>query len=235
MGGIIVDSLKNIWSEQLAQLLALTINIAIRTATEVYTLKRTSLNFFRLNDLCKRTFTSLVDDKSLTRLKLANIITLYVECGLQNRTLTCQHHKLIVLVIECRTYAPWVAHREHLARTRNSAHYVATIEMSHCGFEHIAHLHMVFNIFCNFYILHLHSLGSHKVSFNLSVQAMPHEFEHDVRVAIYSWTLSLTSKQREHLFDVCHVEVATQAKVLCPPVIATKERMHIRDSALSCC
>jgi len=89
MGGIIVDSFKNVGSEQLTQLLALTINVAIRTATEVYTFERTSLNFFRLYDLCKQTFTSLVDDKSLTRLKFANIVTLYVECGLQYRALTC--------------------------------------------------------------------------------------------------------------------------------------------------
>ena len=38
----------------------------------------------------------------------------------------------------------------------------------------------------------------------------------------------------KHLVDVCHIEVAAQAEVLCPPVVSTQERMDILQSSFVC-
>ena len=77
-------------------------------------------------------------------------------------------------------------------------------------------------------------LGFDEVALHLTVQTMPHPFQHDVGVAIDARALSLGCNLLEHLIDIGHIEVATQTKVLGFPVVAAQERMNVGQSRLSC-
>ena len=63
---------------------------------------------------------------------------------------------------------------------------------------------------------------------------MPHDFEHDVRVAIYARTLPLGCEMCEHLRNVRHVEVSAQTQVLGLPVVTAQEGVYVLQSATSC-
>ena len=62
---------------------------------------------------------------------------------------------------------------------------------------------------------------------------MTHELEEDIRVAIDTRILPLACEEVEHLTDIGHVEVTAQTEVLCLPVVASQERMHVFQSALA--
>ena len=62
---------------------------------------------------------------------------------------------------------------------------------------------------------------------------MPHQFEHDVGVAVDAWKLSLLRELLEHLVDVGHVEVSTKTEIFGTPVVATQERMDEGESTLA--
>ena len=78
-------------------------------------------------------------------------------------------------------------------------------------------------------------LGDGEVALHLAVKSVSHQFEGDIAVAVDSRILSLSRKQVKYLVDICHVEVAAQAEVLCTPVVATQERVYIFKSAFACC
>ena len=83
----------------------------------------------------------------------------------------------------------------------------------------------------------IESLQSHfrrfvEEPFHLPVQSVSHQFQGDVRVAPQPGRLSLRRQELEYLVDVGHVEIATQAEVLRPPVVAAKVRMDIGQPAL---
>ena len=73
-----------------------------------------------------------------------------------------------------------------------------------------------------------------KETFHFSVQAMPHQFECDVGVAVDARRLSLPDHLREYLVNVRHVEVAAKTEVLCPPVVTAQERVNVLQAALAC-
>ena len=65
---------------------------------------------------------------------------------MQYGTLACQHSYLIINIIKRGTNAPRVAHREHLSAAGKTTHHIATVEVGHCGLEHIAHKNMFVDI-----------------------------------------------------------------------------------------
>ena len=79
---------------------------------------------------------------------------------------------------------------------------------------------MVIDITSNVLALKSFVLGIDKVALHFTVQSVTHQLEHDIAVAVYSRTLSLTCKPFENLFYVGHIEVATQTEVLGFPVVA---------------
>src|SRR5574344_304102 len=54
-------------------------------------------------------------------------------------------------------------------------------------------------------------------------------------ITVYTWPLSLLQKLLKYFINICHVEIATDTKIFCLPVIATQEWMHILQTFLSCC
>ena len=72
-----------------------------------------------------------------------------------------------------------------------------------------------------------HLLGIFEIAFHLAVKSVPHPFEHDVAVAIDSWTLSHGCNLVEYLVDVSHIEVAAEAEVFCLPVVSAKKWVYI--------
>ena len=94
---------------------------------------------------------------------------------------------------------------------------------------------MVFDVACYIGIFQSVCLCSRKVSFHFAVQSVSHQLEHDVTVAVNTRTLPLQRKFIKYLVDICHIEIAAQTEVLCPPVVASQKRMHIRNAALARC
>ena len=92
---------------------------------------------------------------------------------------------------------------------------------------------MVLDVVGDVGVLHLHRLSSHEVALHLSVQAVTHQFEHDVSVAVDTWTLTLLGQFLEDFIYVGHVEVSTEAEVLRLPIVTAKERMNILNATLA--
>ena len=92
---------------------------------------------------------------------------------------------------------------------------------------------MIFDVVGNVGVLHLHRLCCHEVALHLSVQTVPHQFEHDVGVAVDTWALTLPGQFLEDFIYVCHIEVAAKTEVLRLPVVAAQEWVHILDATLS--
>ena len=105
--------------------------------------------------------------------------------------------------------------------------------MLHGATEHIARLHMIVDVMSDVSALQptLHCLVVE--SFHLAVKAVTHEFEGDIGVALDAWRLPLLGEHVEYLVHIGHIEIATQAEVLCPPVIATHEGVHILQTTLA--
>ena len=172
--------------------------------------------------------------QGLPWLQFPDILGLQVESSLDNGAFTGQHHNLVVLIIESWTDSPRVAHGKHLARTCESAHHVAAVEMRHGGFQHIPYLHVRINI--SGYLLPFHSLflGFTEEPFHFTVQAVAHQFQGDIGVAIETGRLSLAGQILKNLVDIGHIEVATETEIFSPPVVTAQEGMHILQSAASC-
>ncbi len=77
-------------------------------------------------------------------------------------------------------------------------------------------------------------LGFHEIPFHFPIQTMPHQFEHDITIAIDARTLSLFGKIVEYLLDIGHVEITAKAKILRLPVVAAQERMYETQTSFSC-
>ena len=86
---------------------------------------------------------------------------------------------------------------------------------------------MAINIAGYILILQLLALRFYKVALNLSIKTMPHKFKHYVGIAIYSWTLSLCCQYLKDFFNICHIEITTQTKIFCFPIIPSQERVNI--------
>ena len=92
---------------------------------------------------------------------------------------------------------------------------------------------MVLDVVGDVGVLHLHRLCSHEVALHLSVQAVAHQFKHDVGVTVDAWALTLLGQLLEDFIYVGHVEVAAKTEVLRLPVVAAQEWVHILDATLS--
>ena len=77
-------------------------------------------------------------------------------------------------------------------------------------------------------------LGFYKQSLHLAVQAVSHQFQCDVRVAIDTRRLTLRCEEIKYFVNIGHVEVSAQTQVLCSPVISAQERVNKCQSALAC-
>ena len=172
-------------------------------------------------------------DECLACRQLLNVFTSEVKGCLQYSTLAGHGYHLVVLMPEGRTDAPRVAHGKHLAAARHAAHHIAAVVVRHRGTQHIGHLHVVFYIMSNVCAFQSFLLSLDEQAFYFPVQSMPHQFERDIRVAVDAGGLPLLYNLLEYLFDVRHVEVAAKTEVLCPPVVATQEGMHILKTALA--
>ena len=104
--------------------------------------------------------------------------------------------------------------------------------MGHGGLEHIGYLYIVFDIAGDVYAPEAFHMRIAIEAFHLTVEPMPHQFQRDIGVAVDTGRLTLLGEVFEDLVNVGHVEVATQAKVLRPPVVAAQERMDILQAFL---
>ena len=68
--------------------------------------------------------------------------------------------------------------------------------------------------------------------FHLPVQPVSHQFQRNIRVAAQPRRLTLRGQELEDLVDVGHIEIAAQAEVLRPPVVAAQVRVDIGQPAL---
>ena len=234
MLGVTVDGLEDGCCELLPKLFALTVDVAVGTTTEVDALERTSRLLLGLQDCFQSRGAVLMHDERLACRQLLNVIAGEVEGRLQYGTLTGNGHNLIVPIEEGRPYAPRVAHSKHLAAACHAAHHVASVVVGHRGAQYICHLNVVFDVMGNVYAFQSFCFSFDKETFHFSVQAMPHQFECDVGVAVDARRLSLPDHLREYLVNVRHVEVAANTEILCPPVVAAQERMNVLQAALAC-
>ena len=107
--------------------------------------------------------------------------------------------------------------------------------MGHRGAQYIRYLDIVIYVTSDVISLKIFFFCYAKEALRFTVQAMSHQFKRDIGIATHSWRLTLVGEEGEDLFHVCHVEVATNSEILCTPVVATQEWMHILQAALSCC
>ena len=163
-----------------------------------------------------------------------HILRLDIESGLKHGALAGDGDNLVVAIIERWADAPRIAHREHLARARQSAHHIAAVIVLHRRAQHVGHLHMLINIIGDIGALESLCSGLLIETLHLAVQAMSHQLQRDVRVTIDTRTLSLLCQELEDLVDIRHVEVAAQTQVLGTPVVAAQERVYKRQSTLAC-
>ena len=105
--------------------------------------------------------------------------------------------------------------------------------MFHRGFKHVGHLYVILDITGDAEPFKPLGLGLPKEPLHLAVQPVPHQFERDVGVTVDARRLPLGGQEAENLVDVGHVEVAAQAEVLRPPVIAAQEGMDKRQAAFA--
>ena len=173
-------------------------------------------------------------DECLACRQLFNVIATEVEGRLQYGTLAGDAGDFVVPIEEGWPYAPRVAHGEHLAAARHATHHVASVVVGHRGAQYICHLNVVFDVMGDVYAFQSFFLSFDKETFNFSIQAMSHQFQCDVGIAVNAWRLSLSGHLREYLVDVRHVEVAAKTEVLCPPVVAAQERVNVLQAALAC-
>ena len=107
--------------------------------------------------------------------------------------------------------------------------------MAHGGLQYIRYLYMVVDMPCDGGTLQSQFPGLDEEALHLTVEAVAHQFEGDIGVAIDAGRLSLSGEKPEDLADVGHVEVTTQTEVLGAPVVPPEEGMHILQAALACC
>ena len=146
---IIVNGPENSRCKLLTQTFALLINIAIRSSTEIDTLKRTGAQLLSRHNLFQPALTVFMHDECLTRLKLTDIFRRQIKRRLEHRTLTGKGYNLVITIIERRTNPPGIPHSEHLTRTCQSAHHITTVEMLHRCPQHISHLNVIIDIVCD--------------------------------------------------------------------------------------
>ena len=64
---------------------------------------------------------------------------------------------------------------------------------------------------------------------------MPHQFQHNIGVAINTWELTLLRELMKDFIHIGHVEITTETKIFCFPIVSAQKRMHIGYAALTRC
>ena len=101
------------------------------------------------------------------------------------------------------------------------------------GVEHIAHIHVTFNIVSDVASVHILGNGFIKEPFAFAVQSMAQLLQQDKSIAFLAWVLTEGRYIVEDLVHVGQVEVSTKAKVLGPPIVASHEGMDKRKGTLA--
>ena len=232
---IAIHSLENWFHELFAKSLALLVNLTVGTTTEVYSLERACRIAPAVENLLNGCCTVALYNHCMSRLEFLDVLKFKVEGSLQHWALTCQDCYLIINIIKRGTDAPRISHGEHLSTTCNTTHHISAVEIRHCGLEHIAHENMLVDIVGDASALETKVLGIVVVALHLTVESVPHPLEHDITVTIDTRALSHGSNLVEYLIDVGHIEITAKTEVFRLPVVASQERVHIFESALSCC
>ena len=230
---VAIYGIEHLWHEQFAEAFALAVDVAVGTATEVYAFERASRIAALFEYALHAHLSAAVHEQRIAGLQLFDIVAFEVERRLQHRAFGCYGYELVVLVVERWSYSPRVAHREHLARPSESAHHVATVKVGHCGAQHVRHIHMVVDIARYVHAFESELLGINKVAFGFAVEAVAHQFEQSVTIAIDAREHTLREHLLEYLVDISHIEVAADAEVLSLPVVAAQERVYVCESFLS--
>ena len=226
-----VDGLDDGGRELFAQTFAFQVDIPVRATAEVDALEGTGTECLGREDPFQADLSAFADEKRLSRPQFPDGIGLHVERGLDDRTLAGQDHHLVILVPESRADAPGIPYREHLTASRQPTHHIAPVEMGHRRAQNVLHQYVVIDIPGNADAFQPQFLCLGEKPFHLAVQPVSHQFQRDERVTAEAGRLSLGGQEMEDLVDVRHVEITAQAEVLCPPVVASEERMHILHPA----
>ena len=206
-----IDGIVNGLHELFTKFLALLIDIAVGPSAEIDALERALGVSFLRNNLFDEAVAVFVNNQRMACRQLADVFTLQVESGLQDRTLAGQNDNLIVLIIESRSNTPRVTNGKHLTASRQTTHNISTIEVGHGGFQDILHLDMIINVAGNLLVYKSSLLGLNVITFNFTVKPMPHQFEHNIGIAIDARTLSLFGNFLEQLLYIGHIEITAEA------------------------
>ena len=220
-------------SQLFAQSFALLVDVAVGTATKVDALERAGAQFLGRHYLLQSAFAVFMYYQCLTWQQFMHVVTINIKSCLQHGTLAGQGDDLVVAVVEGGSDAPGVAHAEHLATTRESAHHKTAVVVLHGSAQHVGHLNVVVDIVGNVDARQTLCGGLLIQALHLAVQSVAHQLQGDVRVAVDTWTLALGGQEVEHLVDVGHVKVAAKAQVLGAPVVSAKEGVNKRQPALA--
>ena len=230
---VLVDALQNGIPQLEAQLLTLTVNVAVVATAEVDAFEGTGCQGTGSDDLLETDFPRRIDHQGLPRSQFLHLGGSDGECRLEHWTLAGHYDHFLVLIEEGRTDAGGVPHGEELPAAGEPAHHIAPIEVRHGGAQYIGRLHVAVDVVRDVETLQSLLPGFHKETLHLAVQTVSHQLQQDVRVTVDARILSLAGEEGKHIADVRHVEVAAETEVLGLPVVAAEEGMHIPESPLA--
>ena len=224
---IIVYRFQNRIHQFFAQLFSFFINIHVTSPAEIDTFEGTGFLLFRPVDLCQTHLSSLAYKDSLSRLQFIDASGRYIQGSLNDRALGCQYHDFIVHVPESRTDAPRIAYRKRFTATGHTADHIASIPLLARSLEDIAQINAVFYSVSNIHAFQTFLLTFHIEALHLAIQTVPHLFQHNICVGIFTRMLAVGSDTCENLIHIGHVEIAAQCQILGTPIVTTQERMHV--------
>jgi len=172
------------------------------------------------------------NEQAIFRFQFLHVAYLQVECRLQHGALRGQSQHFVILVPEGGTYAPGVAHREHLAASRHATDDVAAVPQRRCCAEHVAHVDVLLDVAGDVASVQVVLQGNVEQALALAVQPVTQLFKQDEGVAVDARMLPEGGYGLEYLVDIGQVEVAAEAQVLGPPVVAAHKRMDKRKGTL---
>ena len=124
---VMVDGWQNLTYEPSSQFLPFLVDVLVASTTEVDSLEGASPLLPCGIYLQESHVARLPDDECLSRFQFVYVAGFDVERCLYDGSLAGKHEYLLVLVPECRTYAPRVAYGEHLSASRDAAHHVPSV------------------------------------------------------------------------------------------------------------
>ena len=105
--------------------------------------------------------------------------------------------------------------------------------MLHGGAQHVGHLDVVVDVAGDVGAGQSLCGGLLIEALSLAIQAVAHQLECDVRVAVDARALPLCGEELENLVDIGHVKVAAQTQIFGAPVIASQKGVYECQSALA--